>query len=266
MEKSAEDQNKMNFGALKEFLDAKVEQYQKLEFLTSDPIQVPHDYKRKPDIEIAAFLTATIAWGNRKSIIQNARNMMQRMDNSPYDFVLQASESDYESLDRFVHRTFNSEDLKFFVRALGWIYKERGGLESLFTPKTEVQNLNSTIEKARKIFMQIPHMPRAEKHFSDPGRGSAAKRLHMFLRWMVRPNSSGIDFGLWKRIKPAQLSCPLDVHSGSVARKLGLLERKQNDNRAVLELDIALRQMDPIDPVKYDFALFGLGVFEQFAG
>lgn len=255
----------MDFEDLKDFLDSKVEQYQNLEFLVSDPIQVPHDYSKKEDIEISAFLTSTIAWGNRKSIIKNARGMMQRMDNSPHDFVLNASDTDYKVLSNFVHRTFNGEDLFFFIRTLGNIYLKIGGLEALFTPNSEVQNLNSNIEYARKVFMDIPHLTRSEKHFSDPGRGSAAKRLHMFLRWMVRPAAKGIDFGIWKGIKPAQLSCPLDVHSGSVARKLGLLTRKQNDRLAVQELDFALRQMDAVDPVKYDFALFGLGVFEQFS-
>ena len=254
----------LSFKDLKEFLEAKVEQYQKPEFLSSDPIQIPHGFEQKEDIEISGFLTATIAWGNRKSIIQNAKSMMERMDNSPHEFVLHANNAEYSGLEGFVHRTFNGSDLVFFVRALGVIYREYGGLEALFTPKIPVENLNGSISNARQLFLGIPHQERSEKHFSNPGKGSAAKRIHMFLRWLVRTAETGIDFGLWKDIKPAQLSCPLDIHSGTVARKLGLLSRKQNDARAVLELDLALRRMDPMDPVKYDFALFGLGVFERF--
>jgi len=260
------DGNSFNLSSqeLKEFLDAKVEQYQKPEFLSSDPIQIPHGFDQKEDIEISGFLTATIAWGNRKSIIQNANSMMERMDNSPFDFVLNATHREFNALDGFIHRTFNSIDLVFFVRSLRTIYRDYGGLEAIFTPSKPEENLNNCISKARELFLAIPHESRSEKHFSDPGKGSAAKRIHMFLRWMVRSTETGIDFGLWTGIKPAQLSCPLDIHSGTVARKLGLLTRKQNDARAVMELDFALRSMDPIDPVKYDFALFGLGVFERF--
>jgi uncharacterized protein (TIGR02757 family) len=254
----------MPFQELKEFLDAKVAQYQKPEFLSSDPIQIPHGFELKEDIEISGFLTATIAWGNRKSIITNANSMMERMDNSPFEFVTNANRKDLGSLNGFVHRTFNSVDLVFFVHALRTIYNEYGGLELIFTPKAQVENLNECIAKAREIFLGTPHEARSEKHFSDPLKGSAAKRIHMFLRWMVRGAETGIDFGLWTGIKPAQLSCPLDVHSGTVARKLGLLKRRQNDARALIELDLALRSMDPVDPVKYDFALFGLGVFERF--
>ncbi|MFM1877469.1 MAG: hypothetical protein RLZZ241_335 [Bacteroidota bacterium] len=255
----------MELESLKDFLDAKVNYYQKPEFLESDPIQVPHSFNNKQDVEISAFLTATIAWGNRKSIINNAFVMMEHMDNSPYEFVLNASEGDLSPLDQFVHRTFNGTDLRYFVFALRRAYTLHGGLESLFTPLNQELFLNQTIESAREKFFELPHLSRTEKHFSNPGNGSAAKRLHMFLRWMVRPAQTGIDFGIWQKIKPKQLSCPLDVHSGAVARKLGLLKRKQNDAKALMELDTNLRLMDPLDPVKYDFALFGLGVFEKFA-
>lgn len=255
---------KLSSTDLKDFLDAKVDEYQRPEFLATDPIQIPHGFERKEDIEISGFLSATIAWGNRKSIIQNSNSMMERMDNSPFDFVLNANLKELKSLDGFVHRTFNSSDLVFFVRALKTIYKNHGGLEAIFTPGIPEENLNNCISKARQLFLQTPHEMRSEKHFSDPSKGSAAKRIHMFLRWMVRSSETGIDFGIWNGIRPAQLSCPLDVHSGNVARKLGLLERKQNDAKAVFELDSALRRMDPEDPVKYDFALFGLGVFERF--
>ncbi len=254
----------MNRAELKDFLDAKAAQYQRADFLVSDPIQVPHSFEQKEDIEIAGFLTATLAWGNRKSIIRNAANLMERMDGAPFDFIWHADPSNLKGLDDFVHRTFNGADLSFFVRALGEIYRVHGGLETLFLPEAGEENLQQAICRARKAFMAVPHAARSEKHFSDPGRGSAAKRLHMFLRWMVRPASSGVDFGLWTGIRPAQLSCPLDVHSGRVARRLGLLDRKQHDAKAVAELDAALRSLDPEDPVKYDFALFGLGVFEGF--
>lgn len=254
----------MNRGELKEFLDAKAAQYQQAEFLQTDPVQVPHAFEKKEDIEIAGFLTATIAWGNRKSIIRSARNLMERMDDAPYAFVQHAGPGDLKRLEDFVHRTFNGCDLTFFARALRNIYARPGGLEALFRPEDGEECLQQAICRARRAFMETLHDARSEKHFSDPGRGSAAKRLHMFLRWMVRPAGTGVDFGIWHGIRPAQLSCPLDVHSGRVARSLGLLRRKQNDGRAVAELDKALRSLDAEDPVKYDFALFGLGVFEGF--
>ncbi len=255
----------MNRAELKDFLDTKAAQYQRREFLATDPIQVPHSFSKKEDIEIAGFLTATLSWGHRKSIIKNAGNLMERMDGAPYDFIRNAKQSDLQGLDDFVHRTFNGADLAFFVRALGVVYRDSGGLEALFRPRAREDNLQQAICRAREAFMAVPHQARSEKHFSDPGRGSAAKRLHMFLRWMVRPATGGVDFGLWTSINPSQLSCPLDVHSGRVARRLGLLARKQHDAKAVRELDTALRRLDPEDPVKYDFALFGLGVFEGFS-
>ena len=217
----------MKLNELKDFLDAKVVQYNNPQFLDSDPVQVPHLFTKKEDIEISAFLTATIAWGNRKSIINNANFLMELFDNDPYSFVLSHNESDLKKLEPFVHRTFNSIDLI-------------------------------------QIFFELSPPKRTTKHISDPAKGSAAKRINMFLRWMVRDNASNVDFGIWKSISPSILSCPLDVHSGNVARKLGLLIRKQNDSKAVTELDSQLRKMDPLDPVKYDFALFGLGVFEKF--
>lgn len=254
----------MNRRELKDFLDAKAAQYQRAEFLQSDPIQVPHVFEKKEDIEISGFLTATIAWGNRKSIIRSARGMMRRMDGAPFEFVRNAGPDDLRGLDGFVHRTFNGNDLAFFVRALRGIYRYHGGLETLFMPSGSETSLQGAISRARKVFMAFPHEARSEKHYPDPERGSAAKRINMFLRWMVRPATTGVDFGIWPGISPAQLSCPLDVHSGKVARALGLIHRKQNDAKALSELDRALRRLDPEDPVKYDFALFGLGVFEEF--
>ncbi len=254
----------MNADELKEFLDAKVVQYNHPKFLESDPIQIPHLFTKKEDIEISAFLTATIAWGNRKSIINNATRLMELLEHSPYDFVINHREGDLERFHGFVHRTFNGEDLMFFIRGLRHVYQHHHGLENLFTAHAEKESVQPAISRFKQRFFEIPHPKRTTKHISDPLKGSAAKRLNMFLRWMVRDNTTGVDFGLWKNIAPSQLSCPLDVHSGNVARKLKLLTRKQNDAKALIELDTSLRALDPLDPVKYDFALFGLGVFEKF--
>ena len=249
---------------LKEFLDAKVIQYNHPEFLESDPIQIPHLFTLKEDIEISAFLTATIAWGNRKSIISNAHKMMELMDHAPYDFIQNHQEDDLDKLQNFVHRTFNGVDLVYFVKSLKNIYQYRGGLEGVFTSNINKKSIQPAISKFKEVFFEIPHPKRTTKHISDPIKGSAAKRINMYLRWMVRDNTTGVDFGLWKDIPTSILSCPLDVHSGNVARKLGLLKRKQNDAKALVELDQSLRKLDSKDPVKYDFALFGLGVFEKF--
>ncbi len=253
----------MNLTELKVFLDEKVVEYNQPKFVESDPIQIPYQFDQKEDIEIAAFLTATIAWGNRKMINNNAKKMMNLLGNSPYDFVMNHTEEDLESLQSFVHRTFNGTDFVFFIKALKNIYEHHGGLEAVFSNSKE-NRLQNVISEFKEVFFSIPHPDRTRKHVSDPKKGSAAKRINMFLRWMVRNDNTGVDFGIWKTISPSQLSCPLDVHSGNVARKLGLLKRKQNDNKALLELDIALRKLDSTDPVKYDFALFGLGVFEKF--
>ena len=254
----------MNKAELKDFLDSKVEQYNHPRFLESDPIQVPHRFTKKEDIEISAFLTATIAWGNRKSIINNANKMMQLLENSPYDFVLNHTENDLEKCNGFVHRTFNSTDFTYFIQSLKNIYKNHNGLEQTFALYSQETTVQPGISGFKKTFFELPHQQRTTKHVSDPLKGSAAKRINMFLRWMVRNNDTGVDFGLWKSITPAQLSCPLDVHSGNVGRKLELITRKQNDAKALTELDSSLRELDPLDPVKYDFALFGLGVFEKF--
>ena len=249
---------------LKEFLDDKVIQYNNPMFIESDPIQIPHQFSLKEDIEISAFLTATIAWGNRKSIIKNAQNMMDLLGNSPYDFVLNHQPHHLDNIEHFVHRTFNVNDFKYFISALKHIYKNHGGMENVFSKHTTSNSTQVAIHEFKKIFFEIPHLERTKKHISDPLNGSAAKRINMFLRWMVRNDKTGVDFGIWNAPSPAQLSCPLDVHSGNVARKLGLLTRKQNDAKALTELDKNLRKMDKNDPVKYDFALFGLGVFENF--
>lgn len=254
----------MNKTELKEFLDEKVLLYNNPKFIESDPIQIPHQFSLKEDIEIAAFLTATISWGNRKMIINNSKRMMDLMGNSPYDFVMSHSDMQLENLNGFVHRTFNSNDFVTFIKALQHIYTNHNGLEMAFARNQQPLSMQPSISEFKKLFFEVNHQPRTMKHVSDPMQGSAAKRINMFLRWMVRKDNKGVDFGIWKSIPMAALSCPLDVHSGNVARKLGLLTRKQNDGKALAELDAALRLLDANDPVKYDFALFGLGVFEGF--
>ncbi|HET8808755.1 MAG TPA: TIGR02757 family protein [Flavobacteriaceae bacterium] len=253
----------MKTSEIKEFLDEKTAYYNHPKFIETDPIQVPYLFSEKHDIEIAGFLTATIAWGNRKSIIKNAVRLMELFDNAPFQFVQQHQASDLEKLLPFVHRTFNSEDLIYFIKSLQNIYHNHQGLESVFSKQQEGKNLQYAIHRFKRIFFELPHPLRVTKHVSDPQKNSAAKRINMFLRWMVR-NDGIVDFGIWKSLSPAQLSCPLDVHSGNTARKLNLLARKANDAKAVSELDVALRKLNPSDPVKYDFALFGLGAIEKF--
>jgi uncharacterized protein (TIGR02757 family) len=255
---------KMTNSELKSFLDEKVDLYNNPKFIESDPIQIPHTFSLKEDIEIAGFLSATIAWGNRKMIINNAKKMMDFMGNSPYDFVLNHQDYQLEKLETFVHRTFNGGDMITFVKGLQNIYFNHNGLEAVFSKNIEENSMQKSISEFKKVFFEIYHQNRTQKHISDPLNNSAAKRINMFLRWMVRNDKKGVDFGIWKTIPTSALSCPLDVHSGNVARKLELLSRKQNDAKALLELDTNLRKLDPNDPVKYDFALFGLGVFEKF--
>ncbi len=253
----------MNKSELKSFLNEKVDEYNNPQFIDSDPIQIPHQFSLKEDIEIAGFLSATIAWGRRDMIIRNAQKMMQIMGNSPYDFVMSYKESS-EQIEAFKHRTFNGLDFDFFIKSLQNIYKNHEGLEAVFASFPDKKSNKLAIHNFKKVFFEIPFQQRTTKHVSDPMKGSAAKRINMYLRWMVRDDNRGVDFGIWKSISPSVLSCPLDVHSGNVARKLGLLTRKQNDWKALEELDKALKKLDPADPVKYDFALFGLGVFEGF--
>ncbi|HKK43254.1 MAG TPA: TIGR02757 family protein, partial [Bacteroidales bacterium] len=242
----------------------KAEQFNRPAFIELDPISIPHRFTRKEDIEIAGFLAATIAWGNRKMILRNANRMMEFLNYSPYDYILNASDEDFELTKSFVHRTFNSTDLVYFLKALRNIYRNRGGLENIFVTHQSSMSLQPAIHEFHKIFFELPHEKRTERHVSDPFKGSAAKKLNMYLRWMVRNDNKGVDFGIWNSLSPSVLSCPLDVHSGNVARKLGLLTRKQNDAKAVAELDRVLRGFDSEDPAKYDFALFGLGAIEGF--
>lgn len=255
---------KLKLSELKSFLDEKVNLYNNPKFIESDPIQIPHQFSKKEDIEIAGFLTATIAWGNRKSIIKNTNRMIELLDHSPFQFITQHQDSDLDALKPFVHRTFNGDDFIQFIKSLQHIYNNYSGLEAVFAKHATPKSLQQSIHEFKTLFFEIPHLERSKKHVSDPLKKSAAKRINMYLRWMIRNDNAGVDFGIWKSLSPAQLSCPLDVHSGNVARKLGLLNRKQNDAKALEELDYNLRQLDPEDPVKYDFALFGLGVFEGF--
>lgn len=252
----------MNSNEIKDFLDYKAAEYEQPSFLEYDPIQIPHLFNKKEDIEIAGFLISSIAWGNRLSIIKSGKRMLELMGNDPYHFVMQHTEKDLDTFSNFVHRTFNGSDLSYFIRALRNLYVKYDGLEATFSKTLNNDRLVQNINEFRNYFFELKHEKRTEKHVANPFKGSAAKRINMFLRWMVRDSKNGVDFGLWRSISPSQLSCPLDIHSGNVARSLGLLYRKQNDQKAVEELDLNLRKYDPQDPVKYDYALFGLGVFE----
>ena len=252
-------------GTVQQFLEEKVRMYNQTEFIRDDPIQVPHQFQRRENIEIAAFLTATIAWVRRDTIIRNALDLISRMDHNTYEFLMNLKKDDLKVFNGFRHRTFNEEDCKFFIWSLHNIYKNKGGMYQVFLAGyTKNRSIKHAILGFRDIFFSTEHSPRTEKHVANPFTGSAAKRLNMFLRWMVRKDEKGVDFGIWDRISPADLYLPLDVHTGNVARKLGLLNRKQNDWKSVEELTGLLRDFDPLDPVKYDFALFGLGIFENY--
>lgn len=247
---------------MKEFLDEKYHHYNNRAFIENDPICIPHLFTKKEDREISGFMTATIAWGNRKSIITNSTRLVSWMDHSPHAFILGHTKKDLKRFEKFVHRTFNEKDCLFFIESLKNIYLNHGGLEGAFSrnTNTDVQPLMHSIANFRNVFLETKHLKRSEKHISNPLQKSSAKRLCMFLRWMVRQDKKGVDFGIWKSISPSELCLPLDVHTGNVGRALGLLTRKQNDWQAVEEITAVLRKMDVKDPVKYDFALFGLGV------
>jgi uncharacterized protein (TIGR02757 family) len=243
----------------KEYLDEKANLYNRKAFIETDPISVPHQFTKKEDIEIIGFLIATLAWGNRKIILQSGQRLIELLEAQPYDFILHHSPADLKRLKPFVHRTFNSEDLQFFLQGLQGIYRLHGGLEAAFSKgfRPEEPNLKGAIVGFRKLFFEGEFPSRTAKHVSNPEQNSACKRIHMYLRWMVRKDNRGVDFGLWN-LPMSKLSCPLDLHSGKVARKLGLLKRTQDDWKAVEELDAVLRLFDSADPVKYDFALFGI--------
>jgi len=249
----------MNSEEIKEYLDFKSKQYNTTEFIKTDPIQIPHLFSKKEDIEIIGFLVATIAWGNRKSIINSANNIIKIMNYSPHEFIM-----NYKSKQlNFAHRTFNYIDLDFFFRSIQNIYLNHQGLEKSFSNESGFTGIKDKIINFRKIFLETQHEKRSEKHISNPQKKSTAKRINMFLRWMVRNDSNGVDFGIWKSIKPSELYIPLDIHTSKTARSIGLIKRKQNDWQALEELMQTLRSFDPVDPVKYDFALFGISAFEN---
>ncbi|MCG8576537.1 MAG: TIGR02757 family protein [Flavobacteriales bacterium] len=241
---------------LKDFLDVKVEEYNQHSFIEDDPISIPHLLDQKEDIEIISFIVATIAWGKRESIIKNGKKLLDIMGHEPYRFTMEASEKEKKGLD-FVHRTFNARDLHFFLNALKSIYQNHGGLENTFS---QGEDIKQKIVHFRDTFLLTPHEQRSEKHISNPLRNSACKRINMFLRWMVRKDKKRVDFGIWNEISTAELYVPLDVHVGNVAREIGLLKRKANDWKALEELMNVLQALDPVDPCKYDFALFGIGI------
>ena len=251
----------MNQKDLKEYLDFKANQYECPSFIENDPIQIPHRYTKKEDIEIAAFFMASLAWGNRLSILKSGDRLMELFGDAPYDFIM-----DYDDLKPipFVHRTFNGIDLNFFCRSLKNLYQNKEGLEGAFSNLDEKEmGLKMRISNFRMAFLETTHEQRSEKHISNPLKNSACKRLVMFVRWMVRSSEKGVDFGLWNHISKSELYVPLDVHTGNVARNLGILKRKQNDWKTNDELIRKLRKLDAEDPAKYDFALFGIGVNKE---
>ena len=249
----------MELNELKEFLDFKAEQYENPSFLEHDPIQLPHKFSRKEDIEIIGLLVATIAWGNRKSIIKSGNKLVTIFGESPHDFVMNFNPT--RRID-FVHRTFSGEDLVFFIQALKSIY-EGDGLEAVFK-KSASEGIEIAISNFRNVMLETPHLTRSTKHISNPMINSACKRINMYLRWMVRSNAHGVDFGIWKTLSPKDLHIPLDVHTGNIARKLGILERTQNDWKSSQQLHEFAKELIPDDPSKLDFALFGLGAIENF--
>ncbi|HHM20810.1 MAG TPA: TIGR02757 family protein [Bacteroidetes bacterium] len=253
-------------GNIKNLLDEYVQKFNQPVFIENDPISIPHRFSKKQDIEISAFWTAMLAWGQRKTIINKATELFGLMDNAPFDFIKNHREKDRQRFMAFKHRTFQPLDTLYFLTFLQWFYQKNDSLEKAFCEniKPNAQHTGAGIDHFHRLFFSLPHAPkRTRKHVASPTTKSTCKRLNMFLRWMVRSDDKGVDFGLWKNIKPSQLLIPLDVHVDRVARRLGLLTRRQTDWPAVLELTENLRSFDPADPVKYDFALFGLGVLEK---
>ena len=254
---------------LKIFLDKKIGEFNNVSFIKDDPVCLPHLFTKKQDIEIAGFFAATFAWGIRKTIINKGMSLFQLMDNAPYDFCRHHTDNDLKKLEGFCHRTFNDTDLLYFISFFKCHYLKSNSLESAFFNKTTLNAKDNVIEKSLNYFNQyffsMAHVPaRTKKHVAAPNRNSSCKRLNMFLRWMVRQDNKGVDFGIWKKIKPSDLICPIDLHVARVSRKLNLLSRKQVDWIAAIELTEQLREFDPADPVKYDFALFGLGIYEKY--
>ena len=250
---------------LKNFLDAKADEFNRPGFIELDPISVPHQFNKKQDIEIAGLIAAILAWGQRGTIINKARDFMKRMDDSPHEFLLNHKPKDLKHFSNFKHRTFNGIDALYFVEFLSRFYRQNETLETAFGILPSDDHVGHGIENFHRLFFSLDNFPaRTKKHISTPERKSACKRINMYLRWMVRTDERGVDFGLWKTISPAQLICPCDVHVERVARKLKLIRGKQMNWQTALELTNNLRNLDAADPVKYDFALFGLGVLEKF--
>jgi uncharacterized protein (TIGR02757 family) len=257
--------SRLSKSELKAFLEEKVDRYNQPGFIEHDPILIPHAYKKRQDIEIAGFFAATLAWGQRKTIINKSRQLLQLMDNDPYAFVCHHTEHDLKPFLNFKHRTFNATDTLYYIAFFKWFYGQYNSLEQGFKVSPADQTIESALINFHKLFFSLPDFPnRTKKHLPTPERQSTCKRMVMFLRWMVRKDSKGVDFGLWQDIKPSQLVCPCDVHVERVARKLKLIQRKPTDWQTALELTASLRKLDPDDPVKYDFALFGLGVEEKW--
>ncbi len=250
---------------LKDFLDEKVDQFNRPEFIDLDPIIIPHQFKKRQDIEIAGLLAAVMAWGQRATIINKSKDFLVRMDNAPHDFLLNHKSNDLKRFKDFKHRTFNETDALYFIEFLSQFYKKNKSLEIAFDVSSKDAHIGNGLVNFQRLFFSLPDFPkRTQKHISTPERKSACKRLAMFLRWMVRKDNKGVDFGIWNTISPSQLICPCDLHVERVARKLRLIKRKQMDWETALELTSNLKKLDPHDPVKYDFALFGLGVMEKF--
>ena len=256
----------INQQELKSYLDSCVKKFNTPDFIENDPISIPHQFSRKQDIEIMGFWVSMLAWGQRKTIINKANELIQLMDGAPYDFIINHEEKDRKAFLNFKHRTFQAIDTLYFLEFFQDFYKKNDSLESAFSNHliSKSDNIEVALKGFHEHFFSLPDAPhRTRKHVSTPVRNSACKRLNMFLRWMVRQDKKGVDFGIWKNIKPSQLLMPLDVHVDRVARRLGLLNRKQTDWKSVIELTNNLKQFDAKDPVKYDFALFGVGVLEK---
>jgi len=254
-----------DFNSLKIFLDKKVSQFNSPSFIFNDPVSIPHQFKKRQDIEIAGLFAATLAWGQRKTIINKCNELMKMFDHSPYDFILNHKENELKQFDNFRHRTFNSTDALYFIHFLRYHYSNHVSLENLFLPDKTETNTCGALIRFHNIFFSLPDFPtRTRKHVPTPLRKSSCKRLNMFLRWMVRQDNCGVDFGIWKKISPSQLIIPVDLHVERVARKLNLINRKKVDWLTAVELTDTLKKFDANDPVKYDFALFGLGSIERF--
>lgn len=251
----------MEFLELRNFLDRKVEQYNTSDFIANDPVCIPHLFQQKQDIEISGFFAAVLAWGQRKTIINKCKELMNRMDDAPYDFVLNHTDGDLKRLLHFKHRTFNDTDLLYFISFFKMHYSNFDTFEQAFIPSTGAFGIEDALNYFRNYFFSLEDFPhRTRKHISSPMQKSTCKRLNMYLRWMVRKDEKGVDFGIWNTIQPQDLVCPCDVHVDRVGRLLGLITRKQTDWLTAVELTTQLKQFDELDPVKYDFALFGLGV------